>query len=77
MVYVPEPVPEHLRVFHPDLTDPYSPDFSPAEIFNSGIVVPYKHNATDSKLQASSKPNEIVILNKRRTAGERMRQEIP
>ena len=77
VVDVPRPVPEHLRLFHPDLTDPYSPDLSLAEALKSGIVVAYKHSTKGPTAQASSKQGEIVIFNKRRTAWERMRQEVP
>jgi hypothetical protein len=76
-VPVPEPVPNRLIIFQPDLVDSFSPDFSPTEVLASGTVTTYRHDKSASRLQVSAKPGEIVILNKRLTAWDRMRQEIP
>lgn len=76
-VPVPEPMPDRLSIFQPDLADAFSPDFSPAEVLVSGSVTAYQHMKDVSNLQVSAKQGEIVILNKRLNAWDRMRQEVP
>jgi hypothetical protein len=77
IINLPKPVPDHLSVFQPDLVDSFSPDFSPTAVLASGIVAPPRHEKVHSKVQISARPGEIVVLNKRLTAVDRMRREIP
>jgi hypothetical protein len=74
---VPEPIPEHLTVFQPDLVDSFSPDFSPAEVFASGTVAEFRHGKGQPRLQVSAKSGEIIILNRRLGLWDRIRQELP
>jgi hypothetical protein len=76
-ICVPEPVPQHLSVFAPDLAEVSTPNLSPVEVFESGAVVPYPQNRGGSRVKIMPKPGEIVILNKRLTAWDRIRGEIP
>ena len=72
---VPEPVPQHLSIFQPDLVDPASIRLSPTGVLSSGVVLSSKRNKTDLVLKAA--PGELVILSKRLTTTDRMRREIP
>jgi len=74
---VPQPIPGHLDAFSFDLAYPFNHDFSPVAVIASGVIAQPRHQKLDSKIQASAKPGEIVILNKRLTAVDRMRREIP
>lgn len=75
MVSVPEPLPEHISFFAPDLVKPTGPRLSIGEILASGVLVPF-HKEKASKL-VSVQPGELVILNKHLSAADRMKREIP
>ena len=75
-VYFPETLPEHIRVLTFDLWSS-PPDFDPSEVINTGEVVPFKHDHVDACPQCSRTPGEILIVSKKRTVWDRMRQEIP
>jgi hypothetical protein len=74
-VRFPNALPNHMRIWS-DL-DESVPDLSPADVLKSGVVMPYHHENGVTKLQVSPKPGEIVVVNKRVTSWDRMRQEIP
>jgi hypothetical protein len=75
IIHVEDPPPNHIRIWA-DLTESV-PDFSPAQVLNSGVVIPYRRDGAASKLRVSANPGEILIINKSVTAWDRMRQEIP
>ena len=56
-------------------------EFSIDEVLRSGVVANYKPDnhkwCVPLKAQATAKPGEIVIFDKRMTVWDRMRQEIP
>ena len=76
-VHLPETLPEHIRVSAPLELWSSIPDFSPADVLETGEVVPFDHGHVDATTRFSRKPGEIVILTKRRTVWDRMRQEVP
>lgn len=73
---IPEPQPEHMRVFSVDLWDS-TVDFSPAEALKSGVVIQYLHVTEAEKKKGLPKPGEVVILAKRIRWWNRILQEIP
>jgi hypothetical protein len=76
IIHLPEIPPERIDVFSFDLTE-LATDFSPAEVLEFGVVVPFRRDRANSKVKVLSKPGEIVVLSKRITAWDRMLQEIP
>ena len=74
MVKVPDPTPEHISVFTPDLAQAVT-QLSPSDVLKAGGVVPYRRGRNKSDVTAQAA--EIVILNHKLTAADRMRQEIP
>jgi hypothetical protein len=74
-VPLPSALPNHIRIWS-DLAESV-PDISPADVLKSGVLMPYQHEKGVSKVQVSANPGEIVILNTRVTAWDRMRQETP
>jgi hypothetical protein len=74
MVKVPDPTPEHISVFTPDLVQAVT-QLSPSDVLKAGGVVPYRRGRNKSDVTAQAA--EIVILNHKLTAADRMRQEIP
>ena len=76
IIHLPEIPPQHIEVFSGDLAE-LATDFSTAEVLKTGAVVSFRKNKSNSKLQFLAKPGEIVVLNKRITAWDRMLQEIP
>jgi hypothetical protein len=76
-IYFPETLPEHIRVstVFDVLSSP--PDFDPSEVIKTGEGVPFQHGHIEARPQFSRTPGEIVIAGKKRTAWDRMRQEIP
>ena len=76
-IYFPEVLPEHISVS--TISDLWSspPAFDPSEVIKTGEVVPFKPDHIDARPQFSRTPGEIVIVSKKRTAWDRMRQEIP
>jgi hypothetical protein len=75
-IYFPETLPEYIRVSAVGDLWSSSPDFDPSEVIKAGEVVPF-HDHVDSRAQFSRTPGEIVIVSKKRTTWDRMRQEIP
>ena len=77
IIHLPATTPEHIEVSSSgDLAESVA-DFSPAEVLEFGAVVPFGKDKANSKLKVLAKPGEVVVLNKRVTAWDRMRQEIP
>jgi hypothetical protein len=76
LIYFPGAIPDHIRVDSFGLAASV-PDLSPSKAIKSGQLVMCVENKTDSEFQVSAKPGEIVILNKRITTLDRIRQEIP
>lgn len=74
VVQLTEPLPDRIHVYSFDLAQSLS-GFSPAEVLKAGSVVEYRDNTP--KLQISAKPGEILILNRKLTAWDKMRREIP
>jgi|HubBroStandDraft_6_1064221.scaffolds.fasta_scaffold00939_5 hypothetical protein len=70
-------VPEHISIFAADLVEPSGPRLSLRDVLKSGVVVPYRRSKSGSKLPASAQKGEIVILNKKLTAADRMLLELP
>jgi len=70
-----ESLSNHIRIWA-DLSESV-PDFSPAEVLKSGLVLPYLKSTIKPMASTSLRPAEVVIVNKRVTTGDRMRQEIP
>jgi hypothetical protein len=75
VVKVPDPAPEHISIFTPDLAQPSTPRISPGDVLKAGVVVPYRHG--NYQLGVTAQAGEIVILNHKLTAADRMRQELP
>ena len=76
VVTIPEPLPEHARVSSFDLFESI-PDFSPAEVLKSGIVVQYGRANQVQKRKVSARPGEVLIFDKRVRSGDRVLQEMP
>jgi hypothetical protein len=53
------------------------PDFSPAEVLKSGIVVQYGRANQVQKRKVSARPGEVLIFDKRVRSGDRVLQEMP
>jgi hypothetical protein len=75
VIHLSQLLPNHIRIWG-DLVEPV-PDFYPAEIVKSGAVLPCKVNRTHPNLAVTAKPGEIIVINKKITAWNRMRQEMP
>jgi hypothetical protein len=64
-----------------DLRGCYKPKFSIDEVKASGVVASYDSSrpkwCVPLKVQATAKPGEVVILDKKMTVWDRMRREIP
>jgi hypothetical protein len=69
-------VAQHIDIFAPDLAQATSPSLSTDEVLRSGAVVPYRYSK-NAPPQVSAHSGEIVILNKKLTAADRMRRELP
>lgn len=76
-IYFPETVPEHIRLSTIGDLWSQAPDLDPSDVIENGKVVPFPRGHISSPLQFSPTPGEIVILSKRVTAWDRIRQEIP
>lgn len=80
-ISVPEQVPEHIYIMASDFFFNNPSMISTAEVLKSGLLLPYpgkqqgKHPRHNPHL--SAKPGEIIVLNKRMTAWDRILQEIP
>jgi hypothetical protein len=74
LVKVPGPVPEHISVFTPDLAQAVT-QLSPSDVLKAGGVVPFRPGRNKSDVTAQA--GEVVILNHKLTAADRMRQELP
>lgn len=74
VVRVPDPTPEHISVFTPDLAQAVT-QVSPSDVLKAGAVIPYRRGR--NKSDVTSPAGEIVILNHKLTAADRMRQELP
>jgi hypothetical protein len=73
-VKVPDPMPEHISVFTPDLVQAVT-QLSPGDVLKAGVIVPYSRERNKSDMTAQA--GEMVILNHKLTAADRMRQEVP
>lgn len=76
VVNIPEPLPEHMRVYSDDLWDATA-DFSPAEVLRSGAVDQYEHATEEGKRNVPPAPGRIVVFAKRFTFWNRVLQEVP
>ena len=77
---LPEPLPQHmgfLLVPPDDFGGCWGQDFSPEEVLRSGTVANFAPKCGKLKWQASAKPGEVVIFEKKLTSWEKMRREIP
>jgi len=74
VVRVPDPTPEHISVFTPDLAQTVT-QVSPSDVLKTGAVIPYRRGRNKSDVTAPA--GEIVILNHKLTIADRMRQELP
>jgi hypothetical protein len=74
VVRVPDPTPEHISVFTPDLAQAVT-QVSPRDVLKAGAVIPYRRGRNKSDVTAAA--GEIVILNHKLTVADRMRQELP
>ena len=79
---LPERVPEHVGfILGPstDFTGCWTRKaFSPGEIMGSGVIAEYKQSKCGKLAwQPSTKPGEIVIIDKKLSVGQRMRTELP
>jgi hypothetical protein len=78
---VPEPIPGHINVMSIDFFLNNASVMSTAEVLRSGAVLPYpgrqKGKRPKAKAQASAEPGEILVFNKKMTAWDRIRREIP
>jgi hypothetical protein len=53
-------------------------DISPENVMRSGVVADYNESKCGKlKTQVSASPGEVVIVDKKLTLGQQMRQEIP
>jgi hypothetical protein len=77
IVLLPQPLPEHLRIFSFDLWQGAIGLLVPAEILRSGKIVPYGGGKEISKLQVVQKPGEIIVLNRKLSVWDQMKKEIP
>ena len=75
IVKIPDPAPEHISIFTLDLVQPSTPRISPGDVLKAGVVVPYRHANYQPGVMAQA--GEIVILNRKLTAADRMRRELP
>lgn len=75
IVPLTDALPNHVRIWA-DLSESV-PDFSPLEILKSGLILPYHQKRGKPMPDVSPKPGEIVIVNRRVTGWDRMRQEVP
>jgi hypothetical protein len=80
--HLPEAGPEHIgfSVGGPrDFVGCWHPrDLSPETVMRSGVVADYNESKCGKlKIQVSAKPGEVVIVDKKLTLLDQMRQEIP
>jgi hypothetical protein len=80
--HFPPPAPEHIgfSVGNPrDFAGCWRlRDFSLEAVIRSGVVAEYNESKCGKqKTQVTAKPGEVVIMEKRLTLGQQMRQEIP
>jgi hypothetical protein len=80
--HLPQPIPDHVGF---DIGGPRDfvgcwrlVDISPENVMRSGVVADYNESKCGKlKTQVSASPGEVVIVDKKLTLGQQMRQEIP
>jgi hypothetical protein len=80
--HLPQPIPERVGFEIGGLRDFAGcwrlRDLSPATVLRSGVVADYNESKCGKlRTQASAKPGEVVIVDKKLTLGDQMRQELP
>src|SRR5258708_17721006 len=76
IIRLPRLPPQQISIFSFDLAES-TVAFSLADVLKSGVVALYRKGEGHSKLNVATKPREIVILNRKLTVWDKMRQEIP
>jgi len=80
--HLPQPIPKHAGFEIGGLRDFAGcwrlPDLSLETVMRSGVVADYNESKCGKlRTQVSAKPGEVVIVDKKLTLGDQMRQEIP
>lgn len=76
VVSIPEPLPEHLRVFSFELFGSL-PDICVADVLRTGTVMQYRRGIEAQRRKESEHPGEVLIFSRRVTSWDRLLQEIP
>lgn len=75
-IRLPRELPQRIYISSFDLWAS-SPSFILADVLSSGAVAPYRNSDELPKLNVTSKPGEIIILNRKLTAWDKTLREIP